>query len=156
MKNQRIEEYGLKIKVINGPNLNMLGIRKTDVYGTENLESINKGLTEKAEQLGIEISFFQSNHEGALIDCIHECYESVDGIVLNAGALSHYSYALRDAIEAVKKPTVEIHISNIYAREEAFRHESVLSPVCIGVITGFGIYGYELALEAVKKRIEVK
>jgi len=146
----------LKIKVINGPNLNMLGIRNPDVYGKNSLESINQGLKEKAESMGVEISFFQSNHEGDLIDCIHECYETADGIILNAGALSHYSYALRDAIESVKKPTVEIHISNIYAREESFRHESVLSPVCVGVISGFGNYGYELALEAVKRRVEEK
>lgn len=146
----------MKIKVINGPNLNMLGIRKTDVYGKSDLESINNRLKKKAEKMDIEVSFFQSNHEGALIDCIHECYESADGIILNAGALSHYSYAIRDAIEAIKKPTVEIHISNIYAREESFRHESVLSPVCVGVISGFGVFGYELALEAVKKSIEQK
>ena len=146
----------MKIKVINGPNLNMLGIRNPDVYGKNSLESINQGLKEKAESMGVEISFFQSNHEGDLIDCIHECYETADGIILNAGALSHYSYALRDAIESVKKPTVEIHISNIYAREESFRHESVLSPVCVGVISGFGNYGYELALKAVKRRVEEK
>lgn len=138
----------MKIKVINGPNLNMLGIRKKEVYGIENLDSICEKLKAKAEGLGLEISFFQSNHEGAIIDSIQECFDTFDGVIINPGAFSHYSFAIRDAIEAISLPVVEVHISNIYSREE-FRHHSVVSPVCVGTIAGLGAYGYELALDGI-------
>lgn len=144
----------MKIKVINGPNLNLLGVRKPEIYGHETLKDLEEVLRKKGEALGVEMHFFQSNHEGDLIDSIQDCLESVDGVILNAGAYSHYSYGIRDAIEAISKPVVEVHISNIFAREESFRHESVLSSVCIGVITGFGFLGYELGLEALINEIK--
>ena len=138
----------MKIKVINGPNLNMLGIRKKEIYGSQSLEYINEKLRVTASGLGLEIEFFQSNHEGEIIDAIQECYGTFDGIIINPGALSHYSIAVRDAIEAVSLPTIEVHISNIFAREE-FRRKSVISPVCLGTISGFGTLGYELALSGI-------
>ncbi len=136
----------MKIKVINGPNLNMLGVRKTEIYGTESLESIRLELKALSHEKGVELDFFQSNHEGELIDEIQGCYRDVDGIIINPGALTHYSIAIRDAIEAVSVPTIEVHITNIFAREE-FRHHSVISPVCKGTIAGVGTYGYQLALQ---------
>ena len=130
-----------------GPNLNMVGIRDTHVYGTETAASIEQDVHHWAEGLGLELEVFQSNHEGDIVDKIHEAYGQKDGIIINAGALTHYSYALRDAIEAVSIPTIETHMSNIYAREE-FRHHSVLSAVCQGCIAGFGKSSYLLALTA--------
>ena len=127
-----------------GPNLNMVGIRDRHIYGTETAESIEQEVRERAAALGLDLEVFQSNHEGALVDKIHEAYGKKDGILINAGALTHYSYALRDAIEAVQIPTIETHMSNIYAREE-FRHKSVLSAVCKGCIAGFGKQSYFLA-----------
>ena len=136
-----------RILFILGPNLNMVGIRDRHVYGTESAESIENEVRERAAKLGFEIEVFQSNHEGDIVDKIHSAYGCTDGIMINAGALTHYSYALRDAIEAVQIPTVETHMSNIYAREE-FRHKSVISAVCKGCIAGFGKRSYFLALEA--------
>lgn len=136
-----------KVLVINGPNLNMLGIREPGVYGSENLEALYKMLREKAEKLCVEIEFFQSNTEGAIIDAIHSAYGKTDAIVINPGAYTHYSYAIHDAIKAVGIPTVEVHISNIHKREE-FRHKSVTAPACVGQICGFGLFGYILGLEA--------
>ena len=136
-----------KILFILGPNLNMVGIRDRHVYGTETAESIETEVRERAKHLGLELEVFQSNHEGDIIDRIHASYGSIDGIIINAGALTHYSYALRDAIEAVSIPTIETHMSNIYAREE-FRHKSVISAVCRGCIAGFGKMSYFLALSA--------
>lgn len=136
-----------KVLVLLGPNLNMVGIREKGVYGDETAESINSQILERAKQLGYECDIFQSNHEGDLIDRIHEAHERYDGVVINAGALTHYSYALRDAIASVHIPFVEVHMSNIYAREE-FRHHSVISPVCVGQIAGFGKNSYFLALSA--------
>lgn len=136
-----------RILFILGPNLNMVGIRDRHVYGTETAESIENEVRERAAKLGFEIEVFQSNHEGDIVDKIHSAYGCTDGIMINAGALTHYSYALRDAIEAVQIPTVETHMSNIYAREE-FRHKSVISAVCKGCIAGFGKRSYFLALEA--------
>ena len=136
-----------KILVVNGPNLNMLGIRKKEVYGVETLETINKKIAALAEQLGVEIEFFQSNSEGDLIDKLHSAYAQKDGVILNAGAYTHYSYAIRDAIEAIQLPVVEVHLSNIHARDE-FRHRSVIAPVCAGSIAGFGAKSYLLALMA--------
>lgn len=138
-----------KILVLFGPNLNMVGIREKGVYGTESAESINGQIVSRAEELGFSCEIFQSNWEGALIDKIHEAPGHFDGVILNAGALSHYSYALRDAVASVQIPFIEVHMSNIYAREE-FRHHSVLSAVCIGQICGFGKNVYFLALEALK------
>lgn len=135
-----------KILVILGPNLNMVGIREKGVYGTETAESINNDILAKAEALDVDCEIYQSNHEGDIIDRIHAAYGKVDGIIINAGALTHYSYALRDAIASVSIPTVEVHMSNIHAREE-FRHRSVISAVCKGMIAGFGKDVYMLALE---------
>ncbi|MDF2921987.1 MAG: aroQ [Paenibacillaceae bacterium] len=136
-----------QILVMNGPNLNMLGIREPGVYGTLSLEAINAGLEAAAGAWGISLEFFQSNHEGALIDKIHEAYGVKDGIVINPGAFTHYSYAIRDALSGISLPVIEVHLSNIHKREP-FRHTSVLAPVCIGQIAGFGAYTYELGLAA--------
>lgn len=137
------------VLVLLGPNLNMVGIREKGVYGDETEESIERQIREEAEALGYTCDIFQSNWEGALIDKIHESREKYDGVVLNAGALTHYSYALRDAIASVKIPFVEPTWSNIHAREE-FRHVSVIAPVCAGQISGFGKQSYFLALAALK------
>lgn len=136
-----------KVLVINGPNLNMLGIREPGVYGTVSLPVIIQGLTELAEVLSVEIESFQSNHEGHIIDKIHEAFGTKDGILINPGAFTHYSYAIRDALSSVQLPTVEVHLSNIHKREE-FRHHSVTAPVVIGQISGFGVQSYELGLRA--------
>ena len=130
-----------------GPNLNMVGIRDRHVYGTETAESIEQAVRQRAAALGLALEVYQSNHEGDIVDKIHAAYGQKDGLMINAGALTHYSYALRDAIEAVQIPTIETHMSNIYAREE-FRHHSVISAVCKGCIAGFGKQSYFLALEA--------
>ena len=136
-----------KILVLNGPNLNLVGIREPGVYGKQSIDIINAGLREYAKELEVEIDIRQSNHEGQIIDWLHAAREEFDGIVLNAGAYTHYSYAIRDAIAAIGKPVIEVHLSNVHAREE-FRHNSVISPVCIGVICGFGKNSYSLALKA--------
>lgn len=141
-----------KILVLLGPNLNMVGVREKGVYGDETAESIHQQIVEYAQKLGYACEVFQSNWEGALIDKIHAAKDVFDGAVINAGALTHYSYALRDAIACVRFPFVEVHMSNIYAREE-FRHHSVLSPVCAGQIAGFGKCSYFLALSALKDLI---
>lgn len=139
-----------KIGVIHGPNLNFTGIREPGVYGTKNLEKINEEIQKKAHQLEMEVSFFQSNWEGGIIDQLQKYYfDQLDGIVINPGAFTHYSYALRDAIASIHIPTIEVHMSNIHAREE-FRHTSVTAPVCLGQICGLGSNGYLLALEALK------
>ena len=140
------------ILILLGPNLNMVGIREKGVYGTESAESIAAYICDYGKKLGMQCSVFQSNWEGALIDKIHEARESFDGIVLNAGALTHYSYSLRDAIASINVPCVEVHMSNIHAREE-FRHTSVIAPACAGQIAGFGKTSYTLALEALKELI---
>lgn len=132
---------------MNGPNLNLLGEREPDKYGTVTLEAISKRLSEEAARHGAVCEFFQSNGEGALIDCLHGARGRVDGVILNAGAYTHYSIALRDAIAAVRLPVIEVHLSNVHQREE-FRHKSVLAPVCKGVIAGFGDKSYLLALNA--------
>lgn len=136
----------MKILLINGPNLNMLGIREPSVYGNTSLVEMMDSVKEYACHMGIELDHFQSNSEGALIDRIQAAYDEYDGIILNAGAYTHYSYALRDAISAVSLPVIEVHISNIYKRED-FRHISVLAPVCTGQISGLGQEGYYLALD---------
>jgi 3-dehydroquinate dehydratase-2 len=135
-----------KVAVINGPNLNMLGEREPGVYGAETLEDINEWLSGEAAALGIELTFFQNNIEGEIVGAIQNAGGS-DGIVLNAGAYTHYSIAIRDAVAAVQAPVVEVHLSNICAREE-FRHVSVIGPVCRGSIAGFGKDSYLLALKS--------
>jgi 3-dehydroquinate dehydratase-2 len=136
-----------RIAVIHGPNLNLLGKREIGVYGVKTMEQINDEVADEAKKLDVTVEFFQSNGEGAIIDHIHGCPGRIDGIVINAGAYTHYSVALRDAIAAVKIPTVEVHISNVHKRE-SFRHVSVIAPVCIGQICGFGSYSYVLGLRA--------
>ena len=138
----------MKVLVLNGPNLNLLGVREPGVYGNESLEIIENELKNEAAKLDITLDCFQSNHEGKLIDELHRAMSSADGVILNAGALTHYSYALRDAIAAIKIPVIEVHMSNIHAREE-FRHTSVIAPVCAGSIAGFGKNSYMLALKAI-------
>ena len=142
--------YGddMKILILNGPNLNMTGIRKKDVYGVETLDDINSYLREYGEGRGADMFFYQSNHEGDLIDIIHKSKDAFDGVVINAGAYTHYSYAIRDAIECVKEftPFVEVHMSDIHSREE-FRHNSVISDVCVKQISGFGKDSYKMGID---------
>ncbi len=141
-----------KILVINGPNLNLTGTRKPEIYGTTTLAEINEQIAAYAAEKGLACDFFQSNHEGAIIDRLHEAKGVYKGVILNAGGYSHYSYAIRDAIEAVELPVVEVHISNIFARDE-FRAHPVLSAVCIGHISGFGApESYLLAVDALSRR----
>lgn len=135
----------MKIVVIQGPNLNMLGVREQQIYGAMKLEQIHAQMKEFASQSGIEIEFFQSNFEGELVDKIQECYGDANGIIINAAAYTHTSIAIRDAISAVSIPTIEVHISNIYRREE-FRKQNMIAPVCTSSIVGFGPYGYHLAM----------
>lgn len=142
----------MKIQVINGPNLNMLGIREPDIYGSLTLEEINGQVLEKGNQLGLHLEFFQSNHEGAIIDKIQECYGKKDGIVINPGAYTHYSIAIRDAIASAGIPTVEVHLSDINSRED-FRKISVIKNVCVKQIWGKGVDSYKEALEFLQKKV---
>ena len=144
-----------KFLVISGPNLNLLGTRKTSIYGEGSLEDIHQGLQQRAEELNVSVECKQFNSEGAIVDCLQEAPGRFDGVIINAGALAHYSYTLRSAIGATLLPCVEVFISNVYAREEEFRHKSVIAPVCVGVIAGFGKKSYLLALDALANLTEV-
>ena len=139
-----------KILVIHGPNLNLLGEREPGVYGPDTYDSINNEIIERAMKYEMHCDVFQSNHEGEIIDNLHLARKNYDGVILNAGAYTHYSYAIRDAISAIKIPVIEVHMSNVHAREE-FRHNSVISPVCIGQIVGFGKASYLLAVDALNE-----
>ena len=144
----------MKILVINGPNLNLLGVREPEIYGSRTLDDINKDIAARAKEIGVDCEFFQSNSEGDLITAVHSVLgNDFAGCVINAGAYTHYSYALRDAISSVNKPFIEVHMSNVHSREE-FRHTSVISAVCKGVIAGFGENSYHLAVRAIKNMVE--
>lgn len=138
----------MKIMVINGPNLNMLGIRENKIYGIDDYDELCKYVNKEGEQMGISIELVQSNEEGVLINHIHRAYnENFNGLIINPGAYTHYSIAIYDALKAVNLPAVEVHLTNINARED-YRKKSVTAPACIGTICGFGFAGYKLALEA--------
>ena len=142
-----------KALLILGPNLNMVGLREKNVYGEETAETINQDIRRWADELGMEIEIYQSNCEGEIISKIHSALGTKDGIIINAGAYTHYSYAIRDAIACVPSvPVIEVHMSNIHAREE-FRHKTVIGAVCKGQISGFGKYSYYLALYAMKEAV---
>lgn len=143
-----------KILVIHGPNLNMLGKREPEIYGSTTLDEINKDLIKDGASKGLEIHTFQSNHEGAIIDRIQECFNGFQGIIINPGAYTHTSIGIRDAFLSVAIPVIEIHLSNIYKRE-AFRHKSMIADIAVGQISGFGVYGYTLALNAMAHFLEV-
>jgi 3-dehydroquinate dehydratase II len=139
-----------KVLLLNGPNLNLLGQREPGIYGAETLADVEEKVILLGEKLGFQVNCFQSNHEGELIDQIHEAFfQGYSGIIINPGAYTHYSYGIRDAIAGINIPVIEIHISNIHARE-SFRHNSVIAPVTAGQIVGFGVKGYELALMALE------
>ncbi|MGL4642152.1 MAG: type II 3-dehydroquinate dehydratase [Cetobacterium sp.] len=136
----------MKILIINGPNLNFLGKREPEIYGNKTLDMINNEIEVLGKNLGLELAFYQSNHEGCIIDKIQDSYEKIDYLIINPGAFTHYSIGIRDAILSTNLKTIEVHLSNVYSREE-FRHKSVISDICIGKITGFGSEGYKMALQ---------
>jgi 3-dehydroquinate dehydratase-2 len=143
------------ILVIHGPNLNLLGTREPHIYGSTTLREIDEDLTRYGAALGVVVHTFQSNHEGLLIDRVQQAHGKAAGLIVNAGGLTHTSVSLRDAIAAIQVPTVEVHLSNLYAREE-FRHHSYLAPVCLGQIAGLGAIGYRLALKALANLVQAK
>ena len=140
----------MNILVINGPNLNMLGIREPEIYGRASYADLCRMIENHAAKIGVTVTLYQSNHEGDLVDAIQQAFGKQDGIIINPGAYAHYSIAIRDALASVDIPKIEVHISNVYKREE-FRHTSVITPVCTGEILGLGLNGYFLALDAMKK-----
>jgi len=143
----------IRLSLIHGPNLNMLGIRDPDIYGKDTFDSVNRKIEAHAKTLGIEVKIQQSNSEGVIVDFVQEAMGWANAIVINPGAYTHYSYAIRDAIADSRLPAIEVHLSNVHARED-FRRHSVISPVVTGQIVGLGSYGYLLALDAVKNLIE--
>lgn len=145
----------IPVLVIHGPNLNLLGTREPQIYGATTLDEINRGLVELGASLGLEVRCFQSNHEGALIDALHEARTWAAGAAFNPGGYTHTSVALRDAVTAIGIPVIEVHLSNTQAREE-FRHRSLVAPVCVGTIAGFGADSYRLALHALAMLLSPK
>jgi 3-dehydroquinate dehydratase II len=143
----------LKVLVLHGPNLNLLGFRQPEIYGSETFESINKQIEEYGKKINVEVRIQQSNHEGVLIDAIHEAIDWADGIVINPGAYTHYSYAIADAIRAVRLPVVEVHLSNVHGRDD-WRRRSVVAEAVVGQIAGFGGTSYLLGLDALRATIE--
>jgi 3-dehydroquinate dehydratase II len=137
-----------RVLLLHGPNLNLLGQREPSIYGTVTFDELNRRIKEHAKQLNLEVKIVQSNHEGVLIDEIHAAAGWADAIIINAGAYTHYAYAIADALRAVRLPAIEVHLSNIHARTEAWRHTSVISPAVMGQIMGFGPNSYLLALDA--------
>lgn len=142
----------MRIAVLNGPNLNLLGLREPSIYGTATLNDVERNLQPVARELGVTLDFVQRNGEGELVDCIHSLRGRADGAIVNAGAYSHSSLAIRDALTGVAIPFVEVHVTNIYAREPERRH-SMLAPAAIGVICGLGVFGYELALRGLVAKL---
>ena len=143
----------IRVKVIHGPNLDLSGEREPGVYGSDSLEEINRKIARRAKDLELEVEFYQGNGEGELIGAVHQAIGSADAIIINPGGYTHYSVALRDAIAAVRLPTIEVHLSNIFAREP-FRRESVTAPVCVGVVAGFGTASYTAALAVARELVE--
>jgi len=143
----------VKVGLIHGPNLNMLGVRDPDVYGKETFDNLNKRLKEYANRIGITLDVKQSNSEGTIIDFIQEWYSWAEAIIINPGAYTHYSYAIRDALADSRRPVIEVHLTNVQSREE-FRRNSVIAPIATGQITGFGAHSYFLALDAAKNIVD--
>ena len=143
----------IRISLIHGPNLNMLGVRDPDIYGKDDFDSVNRRIEQHAKALNVEVRIQQSNSEGAIIDFVQDAMSWANAIVINPGAYTHYSYAIRDAIADSRLPTVEVHLTNVHARED-FRRQSVISPVATGQIVGFGPHSYLMALDAAKNLVE--